>query len=111
MRTKNKFGRLTSDNNRKPKINKMSTKKLNSGLETKIAIEALKGMSTIEELCEKYKVSSHMICSWRTHLLLSVQSALNDEDVSGVDAGRADLYRKIGRLYMENEMLRTVLGK
>lgn len=89
----------------------MSFKKLNSGIETQIAMEALKGTSSIEELSEKYDISSQKIYSWRTHLLLSVESVLNNADMQGVDEKRADLYRKIGRLYMENEMLRKVLGK
>ncbi len=89
----------------------MSAKNLNSGLETRIAIEAIKGTSSIEELSKKYKVSSQKIYCWRTHLLLSVESALSNEEISGVDEKRAELYRKIGRLYMENEMLRKVLGK
>jgi transposase len=77
-------------------------------LKAKVALEALKGELTTAELASKYQIDPSQVNRWKTELLDGA------EEIFAVKRGRKkaddkkeidDLYRKIGKLEVQNEFL------
>lgn len=79
----------------------------------KVAVEAIRGFSTINELATEYGIHPHQISMWKAQLL---------QAVPGVFSGRADqrekegeelrdqLYQQIGQLKVELDWLKKKVG-
>lgn len=79
----------------------------------RLAIEAIRGFKTMNELAAEYGVHPNQISTWKAQLL---------QAVPGVFSGRADqrekeaeelqdkLYRQIGKLQMELDWLKKKVG-
>ncbi len=77
-----------------------------AAFKAQVALAALKGDKTVNELAGQYGVHPTLIHGWKKHLLAGVESVF----AHGVPAGAADaeadkapLYEQIGRLKMELE--------
>ncbi len=74
----------------------------------RIALEAIKGLNTINEIAAKYEVHPVQVGSWKKELLDRVpelferKNAANDPDI---EQERARLERKVGQLSMEVDWL------
>lgn len=88
----------------------MKTKTYSSGFETKVAMEAIRDERSLTELSRKYDVCESQILAWKTHLLMSVNSALGDIVPVNMDNRQVELCHRIGELRKENALLRRVLG-
>jgi len=74
----------------------------------KVALEAVKGVSTLSELASRYKVHPTQIAQWKKQLLESAPLCFErGRNGAGVDpeALTAPLYQEIGRLKMEVDFL------
>jgi transposase-like protein len=74
-----------------------------------VALEAAKGLKTINELASEFKVHPNQISQWKRELLESGDSlfrAAAGRDQRAQDALQAELYEQIGRLKMELEWLK-----
>jgi putative transposase len=75
----------------------------------KVALEALKGISSLSELASRYKVHPTQIAQWKK-LLVENAADVFERGRSGGSADAegltAPLYQEIGRLKMEVDFLR-----
>ena len=75
----------------------------------KVALEAAKGLKTLNELSSQYGVHSNQISGWKRELLESgatVFSSNSARQLREQEALQTELYEQIGRLKMELEWLK-----
>ena len=88
-------------------------RKFSSELKAKIAVEALKGQRTVQEIASSYSVHPTQVTNWRKQLL--------DFSAEAFSAGRqgsdqldeqlkTELYAEIGRLKVELDWLQKKSG-
>lgn len=86
-------------------------KSYDSKFKSRVALEALRGDQTIAEIAGKYQVHPNLVVQWKKKL---VGGATDIFMSKGERKGPAKLYteddmmKKIGRLEMENDFLRSV---
>lgn len=91
-------------------------KKWSSEAKFKIALEAIKGEITLNELCKKYEVAPSQVHSWKRQLLEQGSELFNkSEKASKIKANQAAeqkvLYEKIGELTVERDFLKECWSK
>lgn len=79
----------------------------------KVALEALKGMKTVNELASQYQVHPTQISQWKRQ----VHGRVNELFVNGpgkspeeTEAVQAKLYEEVGRLKMELDWIKKTAG-
>lgn len=75
----------------------------------KVALEAVRGELTINEISSKYSVHSTQIKRWKQQALAGVKTSFNGKRQNAeMDNQKLtdDLYRQIGQLTCENEFLK-----
>ena len=91
----------------------MAKKSFSSEFKAKVAIEALKGHKTINELASEFEVHPTQINSWKKQLLEGSKhlfSGKNEKDVASVSQERDRLYTQIGQLAVELDWLKKKTG-
>ena len=79
----------------------------------KIALEAIKGRKTINELAAEHGIHPNQISQWRTQLVEAVPSIFSARDSQQQKAAeelQAHLYQQIGQLKVELDWLKKKLG-
>ena len=80
-----------------------------NGLKFKVALEAIKGESTYEEIATKFNISKSLITKWRDELLKNGSAkSINTTKDEGTEQ---KLYQQIGQLTMEVDYLKKFLSK
>lgn len=86
----------------------MSKKMHTSEMKAKVAIDAIKGESTLAELAKKYSVHPRQIQAWKSTMLSNAKIAFESD--SKVDTKQDKhveiLERKVGQLLIENDFLK-----
>ena len=80
-----------------------------SELKAKIALEAIMGYSSINEISQKYKVHPNQISLWKKQLLENIPGIFDNPrgPKTEVNSELTDqLYRQIGKLQVEVEWLK-----
>ena len=80
-----------------------------AGFKAQVALAAVKGDRTVNELAGQYGVHPTLIHGWKKQLLAGVEEVFaNGLKADGADAEavQAELYEQIGRLKMELEWLK-----
>ena len=91
---------------------KKSRRKFTATFKTKVVLEALKERLTLEELAWKFELQPNQITLWKKEFLNNASAAFEKESKTDDSEKEKDkLYGKIGRLEVENDFLRKVLGK
>ena len=75
----------------------------------KVALQAVKGLQSVNEIASQFEVSPTQVSAWKKHFLeASVDTFKSSKDKKVVqDQAQVDnLYRKIGQLEIENEFLK-----
>ena len=78
----------------------------------KVALEALKERSTLQELSAKYEVHPNQITTWKKELMVKASIAFESSNIESQDEKeKSTLYNKIGKMQVEIDFLKDVLGK
>lgn len=93
----------------------MSTKKQKNytvEFKAKVALEAIRGDLTINEISTKYSVHSTQINRWKQQALASIKTCFNGKFEKALQSDQKlidDLYRQIGQLTCENDFLKKTV--
>ena len=83
-----------------------------SGFKTKVVLEALQERETIQEIGKKYGIHPNQISTWKTQFLSKASNVFEKGTAKNDDEKeKAELFKKVGQLQMENDFLKKVLGK
>ena len=91
----------------------MGRRKLTKEFKAKIALEAIKGQRTLNELANEYGVHPNQIGLWKKKLLEiapEVFSRGKDRDAERAKEERDRLYKKVGQLQIEVDWLKKKTG-
>ena len=84
---------------------KKTRRKIDAAQKAKIALEALREQSTIEDLAQRYQVHPNQIYAWKKQLIEQASRAFDPSASPGVEERTQrtieDLYAKIGQLTVE----------
>ena len=82
-------------------------------MKTRIALEAIKGQKTIQEIASHYGVHPSQVTTWKRQAVEGVASLFADRrshpDTSE-EARKAELYQQIGQLQVELDWLKKKSG-
>ena len=94
-------------------MKKRQRKQYSADLKAKIAVEAVKGQRTIQEIASHYGVHPNMVTKWKKQVLdgapeifSSGRAQAGDDD----EQVRAELYQQIGKLQVEVDWLKKKSG-
>jgi putative transposase len=92
----------------------MAQRKHHGGaFKTRVAVEALAGHKTVNEIASAYEIHPSQVAKWKAEALARLPEVLSDGRKAKADCGsqtEARLYEEIGRLRMEVEYLKKKLG-
>ena len=91
----------------------MKRKSFNSEFKAKVAIEALKGQHTVNEIAAEFEVHPTQINAWKKQLLDSSADVFGkgrQRQTEDFDKEREQLYSQIGRLKVEVDWLKKKTG-
>jgi putative transposase len=84
-------------------------KKYSSQFKFKVALEAVKGQQTLNEIASKHSVHPNQVSTWKKQLLEEGPTVFGQDTVRQLQeqsARETELYEQIGRLKMELEWLK-----
>ncbi len=87
-------------------------RKFTDKFKAKVALEAIKGMSTLAELASEYQVHPNQISDWKKQLLLNAAEVFSGNKTLVTKTEEeltAPLYEEIGRLKMDIKWLEKKL--
>ncbi len=91
---------------------KKSRRKFSSRFKSKVALEALKEQSTLQELSSKDEVHSNQITTWKKELMDNAEVVFDKKTTSNnKEDEKSKLFNKIGKQQVEIDFLKEVLGK
>ena len=94
-------------------MKKKQRKSYTAAFKVKIALEAIKGQRTINEIATHYGVHPKQVTQWKKQAIESlpdVFSTRREHDAQGEEALRAELYQQIGQLKVELDWLKKKAG-
>jgi transposase-like protein len=88
-------------------------RQFNAGFKAKVALEAIKGQRTVQEIASTFSVHPNQVAQWKRQALENMAELFTDgrrrTDLSDEEL-KSELYRQIGRLQMEIEWLKKKSG-
>jgi len=88
---------------------KKQRKTYSAELKAKIAIEAIKGQRTINEIASRYSVHPNQVTTWKKQALDSLPELFSTRRATAAqdeEALKAQLYQQIGQLKVELDWLK-----
>jgi putative transposase len=86
-------------------------KQFTAGFKAKIALEAIKGQRTAQEIGAMYGVHPTQVTTWKKHLMAEAAGIFTRvQDNEAIEQEKAGLYEQIGRLQMELDWLQKQSG-
>lgn len=92
-------------------------KKWSAAAKFEIALLAIKGETTLNEICKRYEVAPSQVHAWRKQLLEQGANLFAKSDKASEAAAvelehmQSKLYKKIGELTVERDFLKKSWGK
>jgi transposase len=89
----------------------MKKRNLSAAFKAKVAIAAIRGDKTINEIAAEFDVHPNQVSSWKKRLLEESAGIFNGKDdrrEKGFEAEREKLYSQIGQLKVENDFLKKI---
>lgn len=85
-------------------------KKYDKEFKAKVAVEALRGEKTIQEIATAYSVHPNLVGQWKKQLLESAGKLFEkegkDKEAEAAERKQDELFKQIGQLQVENEFLK-----
>jgi len=78
-------------------------------LKSKVAVEAIRGVSTVQEIASEYEVHPTLVTKWKKEALAGLPGVFADgpgKRDANEERLREQLYEQIGRLKVENDWLK-----
>jgi len=73
----------------------------------KVVLEVISGEKSASEACREYQLSPVLVSKWRTEFIENVSMIFEKNHKAAENQGQiADLERLVGRLSLENDMLK-----
>ncbi len=94
-------------------MKKRGRKKYSGELKARIAVEAVKGQRTIQEIASHYSIHPTMVTNWKKQLLEGASDIFSNGRAQAVESEeevRAELYQQIGKLQVEVDWLKNKSG-
>jgi len=91
----------------------MAKRKFTSEFKAKVALEAIKGLRTVNELAQEFEVHPNQIGIWKKQLLGSASDVFSkgkDREAEKLQDERDRLYKKVGQLQVEVDWLKKKTG-
>ncbi|MBA2882702.1 transposase [Desulfosalsimonas propionicica] len=91
----------------------MKRKKFSKEFKAKVAVEALKGQRTVNELAQEFGVHVSQINRWKKELLESAPEVFGqnkEREAKRMEMEKDQLYRKVGQLQVEIDWLKKKFG-
>ncbi len=82
-------------------------------LKSRVALEAIRGVSTVQEIAGKYEVHPTLVAKWKKEALAGLPGVFSNgsgKRDKSEERLREQLYEQIGRLKMENDWLKKKGG-
>jgi transposase-like protein len=79
----------------------------------KIALEAIKGQRTIQEIASHYEIHPSLVTHWKRQLLegaVEIFSSGKTQEAKADEELKAELYQQIGKLQVEVDWLKKKSG-
>ena len=92
---------------------KRQRKQYSADLKAKIAVEAVKGQRTIQEIASHYSIHPNQVTQWKKQLLDGASEVFsNGRDYAGEadEQMKAELYQQVGKLQVELDWLKKKSG-
>lgn len=89
-------------------------RKLSAAFKAKVAVMAIQGHKTINEIATEFGVHPNQVSAWKKKLLESSTDAFtrkNEKREEDFDAEREKLYSQIGQLKVECDFLKKTVGR
>jgi transposase len=78
-----------------------------SAFKAKVVLECISGEKRVSEACREYQLSPMLVSKWRTEFIENSAAIFETNHKGDEDQNRiADLERLVGRLTLENDMLK-----
>jgi transposase-like protein len=91
----------------------MTRRKFTSDFKAKVALEAIKGQRTVNELAQEFEIHPNQISIWKKQLLGSASDVFSrgkDREAEKNEQERDRLYKKVGQLQVEVDWLKKKTG-
>ncbi len=92
---------------------KRQRKQYSVDLKAKIAVEAVKGQRTIQEIASHYSIHPNQVTQWKKQLLEGASEVFSNgraHDGVADEQIKAELYQQVGKLQMDLEWLKKKSG-
>jgi len=90
-------------------MSKKKARTYSAEFKAKVALEAIRGDLTVNEISKKFGIHSTQINRWKPQALASLKASFNGKQQKADSDNQKltdDLYRQIGQLTCENEFLK-----
>jgi len=85
-------------------------KRYDKSFKAKVAVEALRGEKTLQEIATAYEIHPNMVALWKKQLLESAESVFEksgkDKDAEEAERKQDELFKQVGKLQVENDFLK-----
>jgi transposase-like protein len=91
---------------------KISRRKFSAKFKTRVALEAIKEQLTSQEIASKFEVHPTQITTWKKDFIKNASAAFESKNKGAKkDKDNEKLFTKIGKMQIEIDFLKHVLGK
>jgi transposase len=91
----------------------MKRKRYSKDFKARVALEAIKGQKTANELASEYEIHASLVSTWKQQALVALPEVFSQgqqRQAEELEAEKDRLYRQIGKLQVEVDWLKKKTG-